>query len=216
MIGLLLKDFYSLRSFLLKQLSLLFIVYICVGIAMKSMAFLAPMLLMSVLISVISSFSIDESSQFYSFALTLPLSSRDIVGARYLLFFGVVLGGGVVSGLICTLIDMVTFHQGAAAIWGSVLAIMLMYAPICCICLPLFFKLGAEKGRIWMMFSFMVPFFLVIGGASWLKESAIPMPTEAQIAQWIWVLLAAGIVCVALFIFISYRICVKLFESKEF
>ena len=85
MTGLMLKDMYSLRTYFLKQLALMTVLYLAISVGlMKNFSFLSPMLTMSVVMMLISSFSVDEASSWDSYALTLPVTPRAIVGAKYL------------------------------------------------------------------------------------------------------------------------------------
>ncbi len=59
MMGLILKDLYSLRSYFVKQICLMAVVYLAISVAMiQSFAFFAPMMVMSVMMMLISSFSL--------------------------------------------------------------------------------------------------------------------------------------------------------------
>ena len=74
MTGLMLKDMYSLRTYFLKQLALMTVLYLAISVGlMKNFSFLSPMLTMSVVMMLISSFSVDEASSWDSYALTLPV-----------------------------------------------------------------------------------------------------------------------------------------------
>ena len=112
MTGLMLKDMYSLRTYFLKQLALMTVLYLAISVGlMKNFSFLSPMLTMSVVMMLISSFSVDEASSWDSYALTLPVTPRAIVGAKYLLFYGALLGTGVIASVLCGVLD--SFKLGA-------------------------------------------------------------------------------------------------------
>ena len=109
MTGLMLKDMYSLRTYFLKQLALMTVLYLAISVGlMKNFSFLSPMLTMSVVMMLISSFSVDEASSWDSYALTLPVTPRAIVGAKYLLFYGALLGTGVIASVLCGVLDSFT------------------------------------------------------------------------------------------------------------
>lgn len=113
MIGLMLKDMYSLRTYFLKQLALMTVLYLAISVGlMKNFSFLSPMLTMSVVMMLISSFSVDEASSWDSYALTLPVTPRAIVGAKYLLFYGALLGTGVIASVLCGVLDSFTYRNG--------------------------------------------------------------------------------------------------------
>lgn len=214
MIGLLLKDYYCLRSYMLKQLGLIVLLYVGLTIAMKSSAFFTPMMIMYVMITLISCFSLDDTTHWNSYALTLPLAPKTIVAARYLLFLIAMCIVAVFACTVSTVIDIVFFHQGIAEIWGSAAAVMLLYATICAFCLPLFFKFGAEKARIWMTLIMMLPFMgiMIFGGIFENELENFAVPSNEQIGL---ILLAAAF-AVAVTCCISYCISVKLFTTKEF
>ena len=176
MTGLMLKDMYSLRTYFLKQLALMTVLYLAISVGlMKNFSFLSPMLTMSVVMMLISSFSVDEASSWDSYALTLPVTPRAIVGAKYLLFYGALLGTGVIASVLCGVYMLVTVFM-----------------------LPLFFKLGAEKARVAMTLCFILPFLLIVWGFSWLGDGAaafvesLPWPMIATVGGLILVLLCAA------------------------
>ena len=46
--GLILKDFYSIRGYLIRQIGLLLVIYLIIGVAMKTMSMLPAMLMLGV------------------------------------------------------------------------------------------------------------------------------------------------------------------------
>lgn len=54
--GLILKDFYSIRGYLIRQIGLLLVIYLIIGVAMKTMSMLPAMLMLGVTMSLISIF----------------------------------------------------------------------------------------------------------------------------------------------------------------
>ena len=200
MTGLMLKDMYSLRTYFLKQLALMTVLYLAISVGlMKNFSFLSPMLTMSVVMMLISSFSVDEASSWDSYALTLPVTPRAIVGAKYLLFYGALLGTGVIASVLCGVLD-------------STGGVIVVYMLVTVFMLPLFFKLGAEKARVAMTLCFILPFLLIVWGFSWLGDGAaafvesLPWPMIATVGGLILVLLCAA----------SFFVSVKFYESKEF
>ena len=209
MTGLILKDYYSLRSYLFKQMGLMVVIYLFVSVAMKSFAFLAPMLTLSVMMMLVSSFSVDEASKWDSYALTMPITPRTIVASKYALFFGSLACISVVSAALCGILEKIVFKNGIVEIAISTGAVFVMYTVVTAIVLPLFFKLGAEKARIGMTIAFMIPFFGVVWGAQFLKGinfAALP-----------WGVLGVGAAAALLVLFAgSYFLSVKIYEGKEY
>ena len=131
MTGLMLKDMYSLRTYFLKQLALMTVLYLAISVGlMKNFSFLSPMLTMSVVMMLISSFSVDEASRWDSYALTLPVTPRAIVGAKYLLFYGALLGTGVIASVLCGVLDSFTYRNGFLEIAASTGGVIVVYMPV--------------------------------------------------------------------------------------
>ena len=212
MIGLVLKDYYNLRSYLLKQAGLMIVIYGIVGFSMKSMSFVAPMVIMSVGMMVVSSFSVDEAGHWDSYALTLPISSEDIVRGKYLLFLGSVTVSALVAGTVAIVIDSFTFHEGVLSIVAASGASALIYLLMCSVTLPIFFKIGVEKARMWMTLCFMIPFFIITFGAQYLAAKQIPMPSAGQIK----LLILAAVIVIILLCYVSYLLSLKFHKAKEF
>lgn len=214
MTGLLLKDFYSLRSYLFKQILLMSIIYILIAIFMQSVAFLTPMMVLGISMVLISSFSADEASKWDSYAHTLPLSAAKIVGAKYILFLGALLFGSAVVSAVCIILDSFLFQQGAFSVVLSAAAVAGLYMLVSAVMLPIFFKYGAEKGRMLMTLVYMVPFFIVVWAGSYL--GAVP-DLQIWIASLPWTLIAVlAVAALALICILSFFISVRLYKSKEF
>lgn len=215
MAGLILKDLYSMRSYFLKQIGLMALMYLLIsGFVIRSIAFFAPMMVMSVMMMLISSFSFDETAKWDAYALTLPLSPRSIVGARFLLMVGMLLGSSVVIGALCCAVDAFTFRDGAVEIIASTAGVAVSYLLVSLIVMPLFYKLGVEKARVAMILCFIAPFMLIIWLAEYLKNSGfdpvvfftgVPLPALAAAGVGLLAALCAG----------SYLLSVKFYAEKE-
>ncbi len=212
MIGLVLKDYYNLRSYLLKQAGLMALIYGVVGFSVKSMSIVAPMMIMSMGMMVVSSFSVDEASHWDSYALTLPVSSVEIVRSKYVLFLGSITLAALVAGALGIFIDSFTFHEGFAPIAAAAGVSALIYFLMCVITLPIFFKMGVEKARILMTLCFMIPFFIITFGAQYLAENNIPLPSAGQLK----LLAVAAVIATLLLCYVSYLLSLKFYNAKEF
>lgn len=215
MTGLILKDFYSLRSYFLKQIGLMAVIYLMISVGViRSLAFFAPMMVMSVMMMLISSFSFDETAKWDAYALTLPLSPRSIVGARYLLMTGMLLVSGVVIAAVCCAVDAFTFKDGAGEIIASTAGVAVSYLLVSLIVMPLFYKLGVEKARIAMIVCFMAPFMLIIWLAEYLKKSGFDVSAFFGRMS-LPALVAGGALLLAALGAGSYLLSVKFYAEKE-
>ncbi len=213
--GLILKDLYAIRSYFVKQVGLMALMYLLISVVViQSVAFFAPMMVMSVMMMLISTFSLDETAKWDAYALTLPLSPRSIVGARYLLMGGMLLGSSAVIAAVCCAVDALTFRDGAATVLGSTAGVAVSYLLVSLIVMPLFYKLGVEKARIAMVLCFIAPFMLILWLASYLETSGFDVAVFFS-ANAVPVLVVVGVLLLAALCVGSYLLSVKFYAEKE-
>ena len=160
----------------------------------------------------ISAFSYDEFARWDRYARTLPLSSRQIVGGRYLfvlLLLLVVAAIGAVSAVLLSL-------TGSADLWeslGAQLASLGAALFIVDVMLPLNYRLGPEKARPFLFAVTFLPFLLfLLAKADILDLSFLDRLRPGQvIAGFILVLLTAlaGLA-------VSFLISCRVTERKEY
>jgi len=109
-----------------------------------------------------TTFSIDEYSKWMRYAMIMPVSGKELVGAKYLvqLIFSLmdVLAGGILglaSGLL--------FHRLTLQISEIIPVMVAAFAAIFVsmflgsIMIPFIFRFGAEKGRLFLLAAVFVP-----------------------------------------------------------
>ena len=217
--GLILKDFYSIRSYLIRQLGLLLVVYLISRIGLKTMAMLPSMLMLGVTMSLISIFSLDENSRWNAYALTLSVTPKDLVISKYLIYYGGMYLIGLLATLLSAGLDLLLFQNGEDSAEtfilgvGGGLAILVIYSLVISLDIPLFLKLGTEKARIPMTLTFLVPFVAIFPTVSywgpWLAEM------DWRRINWLLVLLAAAAIQVAIVV-ISCLISIQIVKNKEY
>jgi ABC-2 type transport system permease protein len=167
-----------------------------------------------VLILSISVFTYDEFYGWNSYARSLPLGAKKIVGARYLFTLMVMAGGLLLSGLIYLAADLIhggegDLVEGMVAAIGGGLAILVLQA----IVFPAMYKFGAEKGRFAIMAVAVALFAAGFLGAKlgllgWVSGFAqIALPWQAIMA-----LIALAVLVV---FFLSYLFSVHIYAKKE-
>lgn len=214
--GLILKDIYSLRSYFVKQILLMALIYLLISVTMiQSFAFFGPMMVMSVMMMLISSFSFDETAKWDTYALTLPLSPRSIVGAKYLLMIGALAGSSAVVLLICGVGDALIYREGFGEIAGSTAGIAVTYLMMSFLVMPMFYKMGVEKARVAMILIMVAPFMLFVGGISYLEKAGFDF--GALFASVSLPMLAVGGVLLLIALGTgSYLLSVKFYSGKEY
>jgi ABC-type transport system involved in multi-copper enzyme maturation permease subunit len=210
MIGLLLKDIYTMRQYVKTLLFMLvFFAVISAGLDNPATFFEGFIILMSMMLT-ISSFSYDDLAKWDRYALTLPVSRKEIVAGKYLLSIVLCVAATVISFLISTIILTVKPVAGFGLTeqlfaTAAIVSIAFFFTGIL---LPLTFKFGVEKSRILMFVIFAAPSAAVIA----LDKLGIPMPTEASLMNFLKLLP----LIVILLYYLSYRLSVRIFSKREF
>lgn len=209
MIGLLLKDLYTLRQYGKTFLFMLFFfAVISAGLDNPATFFEGFFILMSMMIT-ITSFSYDAVAKWDRYALSLPVSRRDVVAEKYLLSILLCFGSMVISFLISLIILKFSPVAGFGIkdhliATGGIICAALFFAGIL---LPLTFQFGVEKSRIFLIAIFAAPTAAVIA----LSKAGIPMPSEASLYAFAKILS----ILIILFYLLSYVLSVKIYRSKE-
>ncbi len=207
--GLIIKDFLVLkktgRVFLL-LLGLYLIMTIFMNTDMGPlMVFICGMLS-------ISTFAYDEQAKWDAYALTMPVSKRDLVRAKYVLaiilcFIGAVAGVvlSVASNLDAPFIDW----NGILIASGIALCASYIFNSLA---LPLLYKFGAEKSRVILLACYAVP---LIGASLIMKELEKSSGSLLRLQS----LLNLGaillpFVTIAL-LFVSYLISLRIYNKKD-
>lgn len=217
--GLILKDFYSIRGYLIRQIGLLLVIYLIIGVAMKTMSMLPAMLMLGVTMSLISIFSLDESSRWNAYALTLPITPRDLVISKYLIYYGGMYAVGLLASLFSAAVDTVLFPNGEDAVEnlilgvGGGLAILIIYSLVISVDIPLYLKLGIEKSRIPTTLTFLVPFVAIFPTVSYWGPWLANMDWSS--VNWPVVILIS-LAALAVIVLVSCRVSIRIMEQKEY
>ena len=172
--GLLLKDWYALCGGA-KRLLFLIALYIVIG------GFAAGLGSVGVLLCAMlptSCMAYDERSKWDRYALSMPISVRDLVVSKYLLGYLALLAGAALKLIVMLL----PFGEGGDfASLALLLAAALLYMAVQ---LPILFWCGVESGRIWMMLltiAFAIG-VVMLEGAVLVPKSIVHLPYLALAA----------------------------------
>ena len=211
--GLIQKDMRVLRQSN-RLYFLLIVVYAFITVVTDmGFSFYSSMVTVVALLLPMNCFSWDNYAKWDSFAMALPLSRKEIVGARYLLLL--LVGGGAallllvlgaLLGLIQGNLDVgMLIISSFSSLYGAVLINALM--------MPLMYRFGPEKARLFML----VAIALVAG----LVYFAVRLFTDAQVftipdaelvlvpAAVILALVLAGLLA------LSYCLSCRIYAKKE-
>lgn len=159
--GLLLKDFYVIRSGLL----ILLLTFAFIG---TGMAFVISPWVLVVIFTVTLSFQsavtiqTDKSSQWNKFSVTLPVPRKQIVSSKYAMYFLLSLAGLVIGAAISTVCALVqnNFDAEALLMYSSLAAIVSMLPGS--ISIPCSFWLDEEKSMVGTILSYMVTSGIIV------------------------------------------------------
>lgn len=215
--GLFLKDWYGLLGMYKKNLLLVLVLYAALSMIlnMPFFLFMTPWLLG---FYTLSSFTLDESCRWNLYACTLPVSSRQIVGGKFLLAISWILPGtiyaGVVGAAVCLLHPGETLASDMAV---SSVVVGVIAIDMISILLAMTFRAGVEKARS-LFFLIFIGFFLIIflGGQIGMLDDAGFVAVLASIAAFplLW---ALGALAVAILIpVICFSLSCRIYANKEF
>lgn len=201
--GLILKDLLNLRK--QGKVILLFVgFYFVLGIINQNGDSFGGVVALLFAMLAVTALAYDERAGWDKYALTMPVSRRDLVISKYLL--GVLLS---FAGFLLNVVFQLAF---ARAELGDGLLISLALFGVglffLALMLPINFKWGVEKGRILMMIVLFGPTILI----TLLPRMGVAMPDETFLQSLMYILPVAVIVLFAISVWISLRI----YEKKEF
>ena len=214
MLGLLLKDFYALRTYFKRQALVMILAYAVLSILLQSMSFLSSMLVMYGMMVYMTTFSVDEACQWNAYACTLPVTPRAAVAARLIVLLMMIWGVGLAATVIPLPFQLMLFDGSVLESFASFAALAFIYTVVGTISLPVFYKVGPERARMITTLMFILPFMAVIWIASAWEAAIAPL---FDWAAFNWPLfLAACALFLVLMCVGSFFAAVRIYRKKEF
>ena len=177
--GLILKDLLNLRKNL-KTIIIMCLFYTLLFSTLNP-TFLSGMITILFAMQILTTFSYDDYSKWNMYALSLPITKKQLVLSKYILGISFIIFGGVFSFILTSLLSLFkgSFILGdlVASIIGSTGIMILMIL----ILLPLIFKYGVERSRIMLLAIFAIPTVLILIISKVLALTGIPFPSEEQL-----------------------------------
>ena len=214
--GLIIKDLCVLKNQMKTLLLVLafFIIFSIINEDATFILFLVPFYMIMILIT---TFSYDEFNKWECYCNSLPLSRKEIVKAKYLLFNAtslIVLVLGILASIIVpSFIENTTFESIYASIIGVAFGICLVISLL----IPFYYKFGSNKGRI-MLFLTITILALIIGIITSLDifnnvelMNMINSLNNLSIGMFTLLLIIVTVIIMT----ISYYISVRIYNNKE-
>lgn len=212
--GLILKDLLNLRKNL-KTIIIMCLFYTLLFSTLNP-TFLSGMITILFAMQILTTFSYDDYSKWNMYALSLPITKKQLVLSKYILGISFIIFGGVFSFILTSLLSLFegSFILGdlVASIIGSTGIMILMIL----ILLPLIFKYGVERSRIMLLAIFAIPTVLILIISKVLALTGIPFPSEEQLNALLPVICIIATLILIAGSYVSYMTSVKIVTKKEY
>ena len=211
--GLIIKDILQLKSYK-KTLIIYMLIFIFTSISSETTKGIGSMLIIMITLGFamfsIATFNYDEMSKADRYILTLPVTKKEVVIAKYILVVSSTIIGSI-TGIVLNFIILFAISKSMPNIFelisiglGGILGIGFIES----IQIPCIFKLGAEKGRIYMFILTAIVAFL-LGGAIFIGEK---FSINLHINKFLPLILIIATIIVYL---TSYKISYNIYKKKE-
>ena len=212
--GLILKDLLNLRKNL-KTIIIMCLFYTLLFSTLNPTS-LSGMITILFAMQILTTFSYDDYSKWNMYALSLPITKKQLVLSKYILGISFIIFGGVFSFILTSLLSLFkgSFILGdlVASIIGSTGIMILMIL----ILLPLIFKYGVERSRIMLLAIFAIPTVLILIISKVLALTGIPFPSEEQLNALLPVICIIATLILIAGSYVSYMTSVKIVTKKEY
>lgn len=204
MLGLIYKDFVVLKRSLC-FFGLWFLVFGIFCGFFSSVDFFCGAISVFAAILPLTTLSYDSQCDWEAYALTLPISRRSLALSRYL--FTLVL---TLAAALCNLILRVFLANDGSflhtlAVVGAIAGISLLTAAVM---LPLVYKFGVEKGRLFLIFAV----FLAVSIPILIKDTFHFSAANFLIQHFYWLMPFGSIICFLL----SMAVSAGIYAKKDF
>lgn len=207
--GLIVKDLLLIKENW-KQLLIFVLIFIVIGLEGNQILTFVPVFLS--LMVLLSTFSYDDYNKWNSYAVTLPNGRKNIVRAKYVASICLSAFAILFTYLLITISGMMNHHlnleETAVTLLGCWSAVILLQSFM----YPLIFKVGLEKGRI-----FLFAFFIGISALLGLVFQNIKISLPVEVIRFLdhYLVVVLPLVMIIL-LYISYKISEKIVQKKEF
>lgn len=206
--GLIVSDIYALK----KQVMIsgaVALIYLIVGVANGNTATMSIFLILFATMLPVTAFTYNEQCHWDVYANTLPVRRFEFVGAKFVLSFGFMLVAVILSAGSVILSNRILGNPLFQDTMWPLMAgcVGLVYSAIFMV---LIFKFGAERSRMIMMLSFLVPFVIVL-----ILEKSDSMPQLSQMQ--VSIEMIAGLVALAAVVIyvIGFFLARGIYKKKE-
>lgn len=213
--SLILKDLYNIGH---NAKSMIFILLVLAFALIPSSGVEGYIIMSGILCSmmIITTFSFDDQSKWLKYAMVMPVTKKDIVISKFIVLL-IFSAFGAVTGLIIGAIGGTIAHKGFFSSINNMLSLLFTGAVSLVISeiagsmsIPLLFKFGAEKARMLMLVSCLIPASIFFGIYKLFTLLGVSFTDQI-----IFILLCCSPFLALVWNFLMYKISYALFASKE-
>ena len=164
---------------------------------------------------IVTTFSFDDSSKWTRYAMIMPVSKKELVAGKFMVLaifcaigslFGLVVGS--IGGLITNKITLDLVGIGELLFLDLISwVIALIFGSMS---IPLVFKFGAERGRVLLVVSFLIPAGICFGIYQLLTTLGIELTD-----QLVFILLCCSPLLALAWCYVMYQISYRIFAKQE-
>lgn len=189
--ALLVKDWMTSKG-LIKNYLLILVIYALIAYINDNVYLFSGLLIMIPLLMVINSMAYDERANTQKLMLASGISRKQLALSKYL--FALVL----IAVMTAVNIEVVAMIDGLSeAVMNSLFMGLIGMTYVACL-LPVIYKFGTEKARIYMMVGFLIPFAFVIAMSPFLSLGGIEL--NEMLTMFIVVLVCLVLIGVSIFL----------------
>lgn len=164
---------------------------------------------------IVTTFSFDDNSKWTRYSMIMPISKKDLVAGKFIVLavfcaigglFGLIVGfiGGLITNKIAfNLLEIGKLLFLTLAAW----VISLIFGSMS---IPLVFKFGAEKGRVLLLVSFLIPAGICFGIYQILVMLGIGLTDQT-----VFILLCCSPLLALVWCYVMYSISYRIFAKQE-
>ena len=215
MIGLLKKEYYlmegQMKSWLIVAVFCFFYSYF-----MNADSFLFMLIILIGIMSTMTVFSLDKACGWDTYAISLPLTRKEIVEARYLFAFLIDIGVSLACCLLMLLRGLIKGGVNIPESLHSLFQILLVTILMQLLLFPVIYKLGVEKARVVYMAVFICLSLGVLGLSQLDDNGAVLAGIRINAEKIMQYGEIAAVILAAAGLFLSLWLSVRIYEKKEF
>lgn len=213
--ALIVKDLLNLKSYF-KQLVFIYGFYLVFSLmGIWDITFFVSIATMLGAMMFMSTMSYDELSKWDAFALSAPISRKDLVTSKYLLMLLSLLGSTGLSLAIGVPILLIQHNLALTELLAFTGSTVLVLMTGFSIILYIAFKVGIEKARIAMMAVFLLPTALIFILGKNIKHLGISIKS-INLEQMLPALAAGAVIITVVVVLVTYYLSVKTVQNKEY